>query len=84
MSNLSFSSLGVGVSEVINVLQSIDVIRSAGNPSAEIGLAVAQRARIESVLPQGIAGGPTLENCLYHGILFASAGPANPSLSLKR
>ena len=83
LANLCLCHDGVGVAEVINVSQSVDVTLSVSNPPAELGLVVAVEVRVETVLPQGIAGDAVLLDRLNHGLLHAVSGLMYPYLPLK-
>ena len=83
LTNLCQSPYGVGVGEVVNVPQSIDVARPFGDIPAEFGLVEAEEAGVESILSQGVTCGAVLQDSVDHGILLAISGLAYPFLSLK-
>ena len=83
LANLCQCPDGVGVGEVINVSQSIDVTWSVSDPPAELGLVVAVEVRVETVLPQGVTGDAVLLDRLNHSLLHAVSGLMYPYLPLK-
>ena len=81
--NLCLCPDGVGVVEVVNVSQSVDVTWSVSDPPAELGLGVAVEMRVQTVLPQGIACHAVLLDRLDHSLLHAFSGLMCPYLPLK-